>query len=354
MNRLAQLFTLIAAVSTSACAHTLVITSDPPGQPVTFDGEAVGKTPLAVTETRPHAIHEVVVGEGASAVTEVVAANRTLSRDAASAVLMPFGCLCLFPFYWTAGSDDRVHVAQEISGQPLGEVEGSAVELAYLPADAAYPNGVAVQAQIVAGRRVRVMVDRRPFITSLNYQGLSYPTSRLKVVPEGLAQYPAGPILSFGAEQEWLPVPRVGIGVSLGYRGWERAVVGRKVLVPDTAETKTAPRLGFREWRGGVLVRYRLPLLHWDGNPAGLDATFAGGLDVASQTFFDQRDDSRLVRSAVAPWAEAGLEAGITRAVAVFAADRWFPAGAPAPGGVWGTLGAGRENRVVLGLRLFW
>jgi hypothetical protein len=345
---------LAAALVLGACAHTLVVTSDPPGQPVTFDGVAAGNTPLAIDEDSPNAIHEVVVGQGASAVTEVVVANRTLSRDAASAALLPLGCCCLFPFYWTAGTDDRVHVAQAISGLPLGEVEGAGVELAYLPADAAYPNGVAVHALVVNGRRVRVMVDRRPFVTSLNYQGLSYPTSRLKVAPEGVAQYPTGPVLSFGGEQEWLPIPRVGIGVGLGYRGWERAVVGPKVVVPESAETLTAPRLGLREWRAGVLARYRQPVLHWDDNPAGLDATLGAGLDVARQTLFDQRDDRALTRSSVAPWLEAGVEAGVTRAVAVFAADRWFPAGVGAPGGVWGTLGAGRENRVVLGLRLFW
>ena len=346
--------TAACALASGACAHTLVVTSDPPGQPVTFDGKPAGVTPVAVDEDTPNAFHEITVGQGAAAVTEEVVANRTLSKNAASAALVPLGCLCWVPFYWTAGTDDRIHVVTRLSGRRLGPLPEAEVELEYLPADAHYPNGVSVQKQVVEGRPVRVMIDRRPFVSSANYQGLSYPTSRLKVVPGGAAQYPPAPILSFGAEQEWLPVPRVGVGVGFGYRAWERAVIGPKVVEPNSAATQTAPRLGFREWRGGLLVRYRQPLLHWDGEPGGLDATLAGGLDLASQTFFDQREERHLVRGAVAPWLEGGLEGALTRPLAVFLADRYFPGGAAAPGGVWGSLGAGRENRVVLGLRLFW
>lgn len=344
---------VLAAAALAGCAHRLVVTSDPPGRPVIFDGRPVGVTPLAVEESEAYALHRVQIGEGPDAVTRVVVADRLLAKDAASAALLPLGAACFVPLYWTAGTDDRVHVAARLSGEPIGAGVESDVALEYLPPEARFPHGTATELHVVDGKHVQVMTDRRPFVTTVNFQGLSLPYHDERVAPAGVPQRVAAPVLSFGLEQEWLFTPRFSVGLGAAYRSWERAVVGDRAVDLPAAETRQASSLGFREWRTGALARYRHPVLRWPGSPGGLDLVTGLGLDFVDRFYFDERGGDAWLGSA-APWVEAGLDVGLTRPLAIVLADRVYPLAPARPGGVWGSLGAEREHRLVFGVRLFW
>jgi hypothetical protein len=331
----------------------MVITTDPPGMPVRFNGQEVGHSPVVVEEREAFAIHEVTVGEGSSAVTEIVPASRVLAKDGASALAMPVAYLIL-PFWFTAGTDDRVHIATRLSGEPIGGGIETDFPLEYLAEDASYPNGVQIERQIVAGKPARVIVERRPFITTVNYQGLTVPLETTRMYPEPGGDVVRPPILSFGLEQEWLPTARIGLGFGGSYRAFEGAVVGAQVLRANTDETRDAPRAGFDEVRMGPLVRYRHPLLHWDGVAGGLDFVTGAGAELGVQMFFNDRDDESQTRALLFPWVEAGFDVGITRALAVFAVDRLYPLNPADAGDIWGNLGGTAEQRVILGVRLFW
>lgn len=350
----------MVAAGFSACAHSMIVTSDPPGQAVYMNGELVGQTPVAVEEAEPFATHLVTLGQGADAVTQVVLANKVLAKDELSAVLMPLSCLCIFPLYWTAGTDDRVHIAKSISGQPIGGTLDSDLELEYLEPDASYPSNVRVERQVVDGKEIRVMTDRRPFITTLHYQGIAYPTRPIKVFPEkvvagktSISEDRIGtPTLSVGAEQEWYPLARFGLGLGLTYSSLEKAIFrGQAVPVRESVENEN--RLRYVEWRVGPLVRYRHPLLHWDGVSGGLDGTLSAGGDIVLHNYY-YTGKQPLSKSGLVPWVEAGLDIAITRAVSAFISDRFYPLAVDEPGSVWGNLGAIPEQRLILGARLFW
>lgn len=331
----------------------MAVTSDPPGLPARLDGEPIGNTPTTLIDDEPYAIRRLTIGAGADAVTTVVVADKLLAKDAASAALIPLGAACFIPLYWTAGTEDRIHVARRLSGEKLGAGLESGVELEYLPLGARYPHGTATEIHVVEGKPVHVMTDRRPFVTTLSYQGVSVPFRRETVAPEGRAARVRAPSLALGVEQEWLPWPRLGFGVSVAYRSWERAVVGDRVVALSGAEVRQAPSLGFREWRTGLLARYRHPVLRWPKSPGGLDLTVAGGADFVDRFYLDERGGDAWLGS-VAPWLEAGFDVGITRPLAVFVADRIYPLPATKAGGDWGTLGAEPGQRVMLGARFFW
>jgi hypothetical protein len=325
------------------------VTSDPPGQPVRFDGERVGATPVAVEANTPWALHRVEVGEGPEAVTRVVVANQTFSRDAASFFLMPVSCLCLLPAIATAGTEDRIHVITSLAGEPLGTIPGAQVDLEYLPPHRRYPANTRTQAFVVDGQRVRVMVDRRPFAFSINYMGLSFGEAPTRLNPPGGSPTRSSrPVFSFGIEQEWSPTPRTALAATAGYRGWIGALENGTIV--SRRGRPNSPAVGFDEYRAGALARYRLPLARVDGAMGGLDATGAVGGYYAVQLFYSPLGGHRQV--AVLPFFEAGLDAQITRPVVVFATLRGYPAGAPEPGGIWGNLGAGRELQFILGARI--
>lgn len=353
LSSLVFFFAAGALIAPAGCAHRVVVTSDPPGLPAAVDGKRLGETPAVMIDDEAYAIHTLTVGEGPEAVTRVVTADKLLSKDAASAALIPLGAACFVPLYWTAGTEDRIHVARSLSGAPLGAGVASPVELEYLPLDARYPHGTATEVQVVDGKPVHVMTDRRPYVTTLGYQGISLPFRGESVAPEGRAMRVRSPALAVGLEQEWLPWPRLGFGASVAYRSWERAVVGDRGVELSSAEVRQAPSLGYREWRTGVLVRYRHPVLRWPKSPGGLDVTVAGGADFVDRFYIDERGGDRWL-GGVAPWGEAGFDVGLTRVLAVFVTDRVYPVAGAKPGGPWGSLGAEPGQRVILGARFFW
>lgn len=344
---------MLLGLAAAGCAHQVAVTSDPPGLPARLDGKLLGNTPTTLIDDEPYAVRKLTIGEGAAAVTTVVTADKLLAKDAASAALIPLGAACFFPLYWTAGTEDRIHVARRLSGAPLGAGLASGVELEYLPLEARYPHGTATEVQVVEGKPVHVMTDRRPFVTTLVYQGVSVPFRAENIAPDGRSQRVAAPALAVGLEQEWLPLPRLGFGFAVAYRSWERALVGNRAVELSGAETRQAPSLGYREWRTGVVVRYRHPVLRWPKSPGGLDLTAAGGADFVDRFYLDERGGDAW-RGGVAPWLEAGFDVGVTRPLAVFVTDRVYPVAASKVGGPWGTLGAEPGQRVMLGARFFW
>ncbi len=342
---------LLAGALGTACAHPLIITSDPPGEPVRFNGRLVGETPVVVIEDEPYAMHTVEVGEGRAAVTTVVPANRLFSRDALSAGLMPLSCTCLLPALATAGTDDRVHIARSYSGEDPGEVPGTPVELGYLPPGRGYPANTQVAPVAVDGRLLRVMVDRRPLAFTLQYLGLSYPAEPLVIEPEGApSREVSRPLRGVGLEEEFTFHPRLGIGAGFSFRE----------LHPQTTVAGGVRQLNYAEVRTGLLFRYRQPLLHFDGVAGGLDLPLALGGDAVFRTYRRDayRSGGRTVEAlterstTLRPWVEAGLDAQITRPVVLYGAARYYPLEAPAPDGPWGNLGVPAELAVSFGMRI--
>ena len=321
---------LLLALIAGGCAHSLAVTSDPPGQTVYFDDEAVGVTPLMVEEHKPYAMHRIRVGEGDEAATRIVPANRLFARTPLTAAIMPASSFLLLPgllpagtvsglqvllpttaFFlvpamFTAGTVDRVHVIHSLSGEPLGPLDDAAVDLEYLPLARKYPAGVQVESRMVDGRRVRVMVERRRFVFSLNYLGFHF-EDRL---------FGPGRRLSAGAEFEWLPTPRWSMGV-----GAARLSSRYEPAPGEWYEGVT--EVAFREDRLGLFGRYRLPLWRWDGVTGGLDVPLTLGGELLNRRLGSGATAERDLL--LQPYAEAGLDAQLTSAVVLFSALRYFP-----------------------------
>lgn len=339
---------LVLALLASACAHTLVITSDPPGLPVRIDGRQIGQTPVEFEEEQPFRAYRIEVGEGPEAVTRVVRADQTLSRDGLSALLMPLSCLCGFPLLWTAGTPDRLHVVRTFSGQSLAVRKPEwQFESEYLPENRVYPAGIRVDSVWVGAQRRRVMTDRRPWVLSLQYLGIVLPSARSRIAHAGQDLPVKTPLQSFGFEQEYAFAERWGVGASIQYASFGGTITG---TVVRSARANEPVQLRFREWRWGGFVRYRHPWLHWDGVTGGLDTALTAGVEGAYQRF---RAEGPIRRTIADLYLEAALDVQITQPLVVFVSDRFYPLAHPGPGR-WKGFFPGPAQRVMLGGRLFY
>ncbi len=316
---------LLPVIVAAGCTHRMLVTSDPPGLPVTWNGAAVGVTPLAVEDDEAFALNRLQVGESVTSVTRLVPADRAFARTGVAALALPLNGVfllagptvatfllpvsALVTAWASVGTPDRVHVVRALSGQPIGEgVEEPPFALEYLSGDAVFPAGTEVGTAVVDGSKVRYITERRPFAFSLNYLGIDFQRD----------VFGSDPYLSTGLELEWLPMPRLGIGAGLSRTIVRGYLEDERFLVDDG----TGERTRLSEWRAGLFSRYRQPLLHWDGVTGGLDATASLGAEVAWQQITGAL---ALRRALLLPYGEAGLDAQITLPVVLFAALRYYP-----------------------------